>query len=440
MNLARILNRMSSIPWAITEDAMKDILAIAERDNMDPQAVAQKLGRKLENSYDVQVRDGVAVLPVNGPLFRYANLFTEISGATSYQMLARDFAQALEDPNVTGIVLEIDSPGGDANGVAEFADQVFAARGQKPVVAYVGGMAASAAYWIASAADQIVMSDTAFAGSIGTVMELVKMQDREGVKRYQIVSSQSPYKRVDIATEEGQARYQRIVDDLSSVFINKVARNRGTDVDTVLADFGKGDIMIAERAIAAGMADSLGSLEGVIASLGEGATSDQFEDYLPGAGQSSASSRGGSHMLKEKNPAANNGPEITLDLIKSQHGEIAQALIDEGVQSVDVEGKCKAAADSERERVLGILNSEHAEGRESLAKTLAGRVGMSVEDAEAILQASPKAETPKGSPDFLKAMDEEGNPKVGADSDTDKNDEDTYVERSAALGKQYGIE
>lgn len=271
--MIRILSRIKSEPWAVTQEVMDTIMDIAQRENMSPEAVAQKLGRPLENTYDVEYRDGVAILHVTGPLFRYANLFTAVSGATSYDMLARDFTRAVEDPRVEAILLNIDSPGGEANGVSEFADQIYAARGRKPIVAYVGGLGASAAYWIASAADEIVANDSAVLGSIGTVMTVRDSREREaknGEKTYQIVSSQSPHKRLDPATDEGQRRMQAMVDAMSDVFLAKVARNRGTDVDTVMKNYGQGDVLVGQAAVNAGLADRTGSFEGVISDLANG--------------------------------------------------------------------------------------------------------------------------------------------------------------------------
>ena len=101
-------------------------------------------------------------------------------------------------------MLEIDSPGGQIAGISEFADQVAAAG--KPIVAYISDIGASAAYWIASAADQVIIRDTAAAGSVGVVATL--RRDKKDNDRIQIVSSQSPRKRVDPETEEGRSVLQ----------------------------------------------------------------------------------------------------------------------------------------------------------------------------------------------------------------------------------------
>lgn len=262
-----------SQPWAITEEALGVILAIAERRNESPEAVSAKLGRPLDNTRSVTVRDGVAIIPVNGPISRHADLFSEISGATAIETLARDFRAALDDRSVKAVVLEMDTPGGTVAGVGEFASQVMQARGQgKPVVAYVGSQAASAGYWIASAADRVVADPTALLGSIGVISGVRKPADaRAGQARtIEFVSSQSPRKRPDPETEAGRAQIQGQTDDLADVFVDAVAAHRGVAREAVLADFGQGGQLVGAKAVEAGMADGLGSLESVIACLAKG--------------------------------------------------------------------------------------------------------------------------------------------------------------------------
>jgi signal peptide peptidase SppA len=262
----RIWNRIAGEPWAITETALHTILEIAARENESPQAVAAKLGRNLQNTYSVMERDGVAIIPVTGPLFRYANLFTMISGASSYELIARDFTAALENPQIKGIILDIDSPGGEVNGVSELSNMVFAARGKKPVVAYASGDAASGAYWIASAADQIVVSETSALGSIG-VVGMYQGKSGKSAEAVEIVSSQSPHKRLDPTTDDGRSRLQTRIDSMADVFIETIARNRNVSAENVQSHYGGGDVMIGAKAVSAGLADRVGSLEGLIAEL-----------------------------------------------------------------------------------------------------------------------------------------------------------------------------
>lgn len=320
----------ASRPWLITGDALDSLMAVADRQG-DVEALETRLGRALDNTRSVTVRDGVAVIPVTGPIFRYANLFTEISGATSTQVLATDFQTAFDDPAIKAIIPVFDTPGGEATGINELGDLIYNMRGRKPVVAYVSGMAASAGYWIASAADEVVVDDTGQLGSVGVVLNLVKREDRPGEKSYEIVSSNAPNKRPDLETEAGRAQLQTRTDELANVFLDKVARNRGIPREEVNDRFRQGGIATGALAIEAGMADRLGSLESLIAEL---------------AGSS----------------ASNQPRSITMTTVKTT-AEL-QAAIEAGTdpktiqvataESVDTDKLRTEAAEAERQRCIGI--------------------------------------------------------------------------------------
>jgi ClpP class serine protease len=323
--------------WAITPDALETICNIARHENESPEAVAAKLGRPLQNTRTVTVRDGVAIIPVTGPIFRYANMFTEVSGATSLDILARDFRAAVEDPSIKAIVLEMDTPGGQAKGIAEFAQQVRAATADKKVIAYVDGAAASAGYWIASAASEIVVNKTSEVGSIGAVVSVAIGNDPGYVD---IISSQSPKKWPDASTEAGRAQLQARIDALAQVFIETVAANRGVSVETVLADFGQGDIRLGIEAVQLGMADRVSVLEDVIAGL------------------AGATNNGGSQAMATENKAtpAAEQPVITREYLAEHHSDIVSAIEDDAMKIGEDAGR-EAGMKAERARVQAILDT-----------------------------------------------------------------------------------
>lgn len=344
------LDIVAATPWAIEPDMLDTIRAIALREGEGVEALQAREGRPLTNARTVTMRDGVAVVPITGPIFRYANLFTQISGATSLDVLAKDFSAALDDPAVKAIVLDINSPGGQATGISEFATQVRAAG--KPVVAYVGGMAASAAYWIAAAAPQIVMSKSAMAGNIGAVLGL---DTRKDPNKTEIVSSQSPNKRPDVGTDAGRAQLQGMVDALAQVFIDDVAAYRGMTPEAVVTDFGAGDIFIAAKAVAAGMADRIGTLEDVIAGLA------------------------GTQAAPAKNPSTK-GPMMNIVTLKAEHpavvaelrAELLAALTLAELQAANpalVQIISADASTGERTRILAV-EAQAMPGHEALIATL----------------------------------------------------------------------
>jgi ClpP class serine protease len=167
---------------------------------------------------------------------------------------------------VKAILLNIDSPGGEANGAAELSEHVFAARERKPIYAYVGGLGASAAYWIASSTSKVFASETALLGSIG-VQTVVRSKDKSGDMSF--VSSVSPNKNRDPSTEMGAREVQRTVDDLGAIFVQKVARNRGINPEAVIERFGQGSIFIGEKSLEKGMIDAITTFEGALLSIQE---------------------------------------------------------------------------------------------------------------------------------------------------------------------------
>ena len=269
---AHVLARISAEPWALQESTMQAFVRVASRTPGagEFQALAASMETQDDDTPWLQVRDGVAIVSVIGPIFRYSSWILEICGGASYARISDAFNQSLADPRVKAIVLDINSPGGQVDGCSELAEMIFAARGRKPIVAYVGGSCCSAAYWLATACDEIVVSRSAMVGSIGVMivaLDASVAMEQAGIKEIAIVSSQSPNKRADLATDDGKALVQQLVDDLADVFVSSVAQYRGIEVDTVLSDFGQGGVLVGQRAVAAGMADGLGAFEDVVQEL-----------------------------------------------------------------------------------------------------------------------------------------------------------------------------
>jgi signal peptide peptidase SppA len=408
----RFWNHAAGEPWAITETALSTILTIAAREHELPQVLSARRGRDLINTQVTEERDGVAVIPVVGPLFRYANLFTAISGASSYEILAKDFTAALDNPDIRGIVLDIDSPGGEVNGCAEFANMIYEARGIKPILAYASGDAASGAYWIASACDQIVVSETSSLGSIGVVA--VYRGGEAASDRVEIVSSQSPLKRLDPQSDEGRLRLQARIDAMAQVFIDTVARNRGVDPTKVVKDFGAGDVLVGRKAVQNGLADRTGSLEKTIADI---------PDSKPAGNPSPGPSR-------QPHTSTLQHEETVMDLetLQAEHPQLVAALIAQGVD----QGRAQ-----ERERIGAIVGAESAQGREQLARHLAFATDMPAEMAVAALEAAPvqaaqAPETPTATSGFEQVMAAMGNPAIEPDGDDEEDALEDVAKRLAA--------
>lgn len=405
--------------WAIQPEWLETIASIAERESEyhgNLQALEARLGRPLGNTMTATVRDGVAVIPVEGPLFRRANLMTEFSGASSYDVLARDFAQAMADPNIGSVLLNIDSPGGEVNGASEFAAMVRQA--SKPVWAYVGGTVASAAYWIASAADKIITADTAIAGSIGVQAGYTVKDSRPGEKSYRFVSSQSPMKNASPETDAGAAQIQANVDALAQVFIETVARNRNTTADTVLESFGQGAVFVAAEALKRGMIDGIGTFEGTLQSMKQELDSMDYSKLTVAS-----------------------LTEHRADLV----AEITAAAVD-WVEQVDKDALRAEAAKVERERIAAIEAMEMPGTAELIAKFKADGTKPEVAALEIIKAAkagapvAPAATTGAQHLAALKKTEDGLNPpKAGSGEDAEPTLEEA-AKAATALARKAGID
>lgn len=379
-------------PWAITQSALETIHQIAKGEN-NLEAVLKERGKPLDNTHKVTTRDNVAVIPIQGALFPRANLFSEISGAYSVEMLARDLNAAQINPDVKAVVLQIDSPGGHTTMINEFAAQIKAF--DKPIVSYVVGQAASAAYWIAAASDKIYLDNTAMVGSIGVVAAFSK----KDTNTTEFVSSNAPDKRPDLETDSGRAVIQSMVDDMEAVFIESIMSNRGMSREQITQL--RGGVLVGAKAVSAGFADEISNLEAVIQSLNE-------------------------------------VHNVDITKLKADHPAVYQAAFSEGVNSINATALVADAVTAERTRISGILNCEAAKDREAQALTMALETELNAEQAAKILATAPIGSTsqtppPKDKSQFEKHMEALGNPKVGVDGNQDDGESTAQDDEKALI-------
>lgn len=347
--------------WAMRPDALENLLAIADRSHeISPEALEAYKAEYAKRGEVLRIRDDVAILDFAGPMFKKANLFQAISGATSYSVLARDLQVALDDDRVAGIIGLFDTPGGAVNGCDELASAIFAARGRKPMVACVSGQCASAGIWLASAFDRIVVSDASIVGSVGVVLGIEDRKvadERAGRRVIEFVSSRAPGKRPNYDTDEGRALIQRRVDDLEAVFIAALAKHRGVDEAKVIKDFGAGGVEIGANAVKLGMADSVGSFESVFSELTQS-----------GKARRKTQPKGAISMANE--PGAPGEKTYT------------QAELDKAV----ADGIAASQA-----RLSAILDSDEGKANPGLANHLARNTTLAATDAVATLKAAGPA-------------------------------------------------
>jgi ClpP class serine protease len=308
-----------SAPWCIDPHWLRVVYGVWSRGSVDAPALAQakadwqarkvtrprldEPGAAVEGTGGtLRVVGSVGVIAIEGPLFRHADMFTDISGGTSYDAVWKGLEAALAHPMVKSILLRVNSPGGEADGVSELGKGIAAAGKHKPVWAFADGMCASAAYWLASQAQHIVAEETAEIGSIGVRCGIVDDSARDaaaGIREIEIISSLSPGKRSTPVDDEVIGRLQTRIDDLASLFVAAVARGRGVTPETVMADYGQGDVMIASKALAAGLVDEIGNFNGVLEAM-----SSTPNPIGSSASTAKATRRKGATMSTQSKPVA----------------------------------------------------------------------------------------------------------------------------------------
>jgi signal peptide peptidase SppA len=219
-----------------------------------------------------RVDNGVALIPVLGSLVNRGAWVGARSGMTSYEGLGFQLDQAGADPDVKSVLLDLDSPGGEAVGAFEIADKVRSLAKSKPVTAMINGMAASAAYAIASAASRIVTTASGVAGSVGVVLmhaDYSNALHQKGIKPTLIHAGAhkvdgNPYEPL---TSSVRADLQAEVDQFYGLFVGSVAQGRKGKMTDASVRATEARTYIGAAAVAAGLADSIGSFESVLADL-----------------------------------------------------------------------------------------------------------------------------------------------------------------------------
>jgi signal peptide peptidase SppA len=366
------------------------------------------------NTSMMRTADGVAIIPVLDTLVNRGAWLNSRSGLTSYEGIAAQLREAAQDPEVRSVLLDISSPGGEAAGMAGLADLIRSVRQTRPVTAFVNDMAASAAYGIASAANEIVISPTSIVGSIGVVMLHADRSGElaaQGVKPTLIFAGShkvdgNPFEPLSDAV---RADLQASVDAHYRQFLDTVAQGRGRKLTADMARATEARTFIGTEAIALGLADRIASFDEALALLSQNTT--------PTTRPSGRNARKGgiSMSTEEIVPAVEAATEPTR--------EVARLEAPAPQPVTRLEEAVAAARVEERARIRAIVNGEAAQGREKQALMLATETALSVAEAEKILNASPKetridalAQRASAGPEFGSTRDaERPNPTARAE-------------------------
>lgn len=272
-----VLRYIRERPWAITEQALGVVQEVVAahlagwRPTAEEQERIETMAAARPKPYAAGTGGAIAVIPLQGLLVPRASLFSAMSGGTSMDSFRAMVSQAVNDPSVSHVVLDIDSPGGVVDQIPETAAFLRAAREQKPITAVANCEAGSAAFWLACQATDFSITPSGSAGSLGVLtghQDVSGAAEKAGVKTTLVAAAASPYK-LELSpfaplSAEARANLQAEVDDLCAWFINDVALGRGIDPETVAETFGKGRMVNAKSAVAARMADRVETLPAAI--------------------------------------------------------------------------------------------------------------------------------------------------------------------------------
>jgi signal peptide peptidase SppA len=276
MRYLHIVSAFAAEAWALQPEKLETIAAFLAHKAAGGEFTAEEIEARISNrrASDVaRVNGDIAVLPMIGVISQRMDMLAQTSGGVSTDQLGRDLAAAVADDTIKAIVLDVDSPGGGVFGVQELASQIKAARDVKPVIAQVNSRMASAAYWLGSQADEIVVTPGGEAGSIGvyTVHEdITKMLDQAGVKATIVQGGENKTELSGLSplSESAKAALQARVDTNYGAFVRAVADGRKTTQSMVKDRFGQGRMYGADELVSRGMADRVATMDETIARLG----------------------------------------------------------------------------------------------------------------------------------------------------------------------------
>lgn len=357
----------SQMGMASMQDSNGELLSLASLSSQPEMLLRDDAPRGTAKPYRVEQR--IAVIPVVGTLVNKASYLNTLSGMTGYNALASVVQKAVSDPEIDGILLDLDTPGGMVAGAFDCADTLARMRSIKPIWALANDMNCSAGQLIASAASRRLVTQTASTGSIGVLMahrNYARRMEKQGVEVTLIHSGarKTDGNEMEALPEDVRARLQAKIDTTRRHFAEKVSAYTGLRIESILAT--EAAVFTGAEALEVGLADEVVLNIDAVSVMREALTSAQ-KTTVTGVSMSTTEQQ--------------NTP--TLPAASAEH---PQPLADTtGIVAEAVQ----AAVVAENQRIMGILGCEEGKGREALASELAATPGMTVADARRILAASP---------------------------------------------------
>jgi signal peptide peptidase SppA len=268
-------------PWALAAQHLQDLHALrrsalgigsasTEQLLAGLQASAAERAGRLTQAKPAS--GAIAVVPVYGYIVMRSSWLEAYGVVTSIETTRARLRAAIVDPSVSGVLLDIDSPGGSTDGVEEFANEIYALAKKKNIIALANPCAASGAYWLGVNANHLYCIPGAVVGSIGVygmhedISEALRQQgcDVTLISAGKYKTEGNPFEPL---SDEGEAYWQSQVDVFYSDFTRSVARGRHTTVAEVRGGMGQGRMVLADQAAAANMACGVFTWDQVVRSM-----------------------------------------------------------------------------------------------------------------------------------------------------------------------------
>jgi len=342
----------------------------------------EEMGPRPSRSY--QITNGIAVLPVSGTLVSKTRSLQPYSGMTGYNGIIARLQQAMSDPGVDGILLDMDTPGGMVSGAFDCADIIARMRDIKPIWALANDMNCSAGQLIASAASRRLVTQTARTGSIGVMMAhsnygaALKKQGVEGTLIYSgdHKIDGNPYEKLP---KDVRADFQTRIDATRQMFAEKVSAYTSMSVQSVLDT--EAAVFSGQESVDNGLADELVNNTDALGVMREAL--DRRKKTTTGGTMPSPSASAATNQPANQAATQTTAPAEQVTTIDTTTAALTAPA--------DLSAQVSAAVAAENGRIMGILNCEEAKGRESQARALAETPGMTVESAQRILAAAPQS-------------------------------------------------
>ncbi len=386
MNYSHLASLMLGSPLMLARHKLNTILSVlsprldAGGIVLDGDSLAISAAQHSHNAHAFEAQNSIGIVPIHGSLTHRSLGMDALSGLMSYAEIEHHFLAALENDQVEHIILDIDSPGGEVNGVFDLVDRIYAARQIKPISALINESGFSAAYVLASAANQIIVPRTAGVGSIGVIAAHIDQSENDKQNGICVTTVFAGDRKNDLSphaplTDDALMHLQQQVDDTYELFVDTVARNR--NISSAAVKKTQAGIYFGADAVNANLADSVSPIHHALKQLHQEATR-MTEKISPTPSVSSQKSSTTPNEIINENKSGT--PNETSSEAQSKINKHTENPSQAEINTQLTDTHAVEIVSAERTRATQILNACATMNREDLAMGLIEK-GSTIEEA-----------------------------------------------------------